>query len=180
MSSRRGTIRRGRRFARCASLAVAVFLGHFTNAAHALEIAVGVGDFDVEEHLGDGPVEVDLGFRLTGTEIWRSQKHGMVLVPAFGAMATEDETYYGSGGFALVIPLGAHWGLVPEVGAGYYERGDGKNLGGEIEFRSGLEVTYRPNDALHVGVGFYHLSNAGIYEVNPGVNSLLFTVGFKP
>ena len=180
MSSRTETARRGRRFARSAALVVALLLPIASSAAHALEIVLGVGDYDVEESLGDGPVEVDLVFRFTGTEMWRWEKHGIAVVPAFGVMATEKETYYGWVGSAVLIPLGAHWGLVPELGAGYYEQGDGKRLGGDLEFRSGLEVTYRPNDAMHVGVGFYHLSNAGVYEVNPGVNSLLFTIGFKP
>ena len=61
-------------------------------AARALEIGVSAGDYDVEKHLGDGPVEVDLVFRLTGTEIWRWEKHRIAVVPAFGGMATEDET----------------------------------------------------------------------------------------
>ena len=180
MTSRTNSVRRGLRFARSAALALAILFSFATGAAHALEIVLGAGDYDVEESLGDGPVEVDLVFRFTGTEMWRWEKHGIAVVPAVGVMATEQESYYAWVGNAVLIPLGARWGLVPELGAGYYERGEGKRLGGEVEFRSGLAVTYRPNEALHLGVGFYHLSNAGIYEVNPGVNSLLFTLGFKP
>ena len=180
MSSRKESTRRGRRFARGATLAIAVLLSLGWSAANALEIAVGVGDYDVEEHLGDGPVQVDLVFRLHSIEMWRWEKHGIVVLPAFGAMATEKETYYAWVGNAILIPLDARWQLIPEIGTGYYERGDGNNLGGELEFRSGLAITYRANDKLQLGVGFYHLSNAGIHEVNPGLNSLLFTVGFKP
>jgi hypothetical protein len=161
-------------------LALVVLLSSGWSAAEALEIAVGVGDFDVEEDIGDGPFEVDLVFRLNGIEMWRWEKHGISVVPAFGILGTDEETFYAWAGNAVLIPLGAGFELIPELGVGYYERGEGKRLGGELEFRSGLGVTYRPTDALHLGVGFYHLSNAGIYELNPGVNSLLFTVGFKP
>ena len=101
-------------------------------------------------------------------------------MPAFGGMATEHDTYYGWAGGAVFIPLAAHWGLVPELGVGVYEQGDGKDLGGSLEFRSGIEVTYRANDSIRVGVGFYHLSNAGLHEVNPGLNSLVLTFGFQP
>ena len=61
-------------------------------------------------------------------------------------MATEENAFYGWAGGALFVPLGARWGLIPEVGVGVYEQGDGKNLGGSLEFRSGLEATYRAND----------------------------------
>jgi hypothetical protein len=173
-------IERDRRRLRSATLVLALLLVFTTGAGRALEIAVGVGDYDVEEHLGDGPVEVDLVFRLDQHEMWSWEKQRVVVLPAFGALATEKETYYAWVGNSIVISFGKHWELIPELGAGYYEQGDGKNLGGEIEFRSGLAVTYRVNDGLHFGAGFYHLSNAGIYELNPGLNSLLFTVGFKP
>lgn len=147
--------------------------------ASAIELVLTAGEHNVGKSSDDPPVEAGFMLRLTGTEIWRS-KGGITLVPAFGAMGTEQDAYYGWGGVALFIPLGAHWGLVPELGAGYYEQGDGKNLGGSLEFRSGLEATYRANDSVRVGVGFYHLSNAGVYEVNPGVNSLLLTFGIQP
>jgi hypothetical protein len=159
------------------ALELAVVLA-LVQPARALEVVALVGEHDVSK--GDEtPIEGGFTLRFTGTEIWRS-KHGVVLMPAVGAMATEQEAYYGWVGGAFFIPLGARWGLIPELGAGYYERGDGKDLGGSLEFRSGLEATYRPNDTVRVGVGFYHLSNAGLHEVNPGVNSLLLTIGFRP
>ena len=145
----------------------------------ALELVLTGGEHNVTKDRDNPPFEGGFTLRLTGVEVWRS-KRGMVLVPAFGGMATEENAYYGWAGGALFIPLGAHWGLIPELGVGAYEQGDGRNLGGTLEFRSGLEATYRANDAVRVGVGFYHLSNAGLHEVNPGVNSLLLTFGIRP
>jgi hypothetical protein len=147
--------------------------------AHALEVVLTAGEHDVGKNRDDLPFEGGFTLRFTGTELWRS-KHGMTLVPALGGLATEEDALYAWVGGALFIPLGEKWGLVPELGAGAYEQGDGKNLGGTIEFRSGLEATYRANDAFRVGLGFYHLSNAGIYELNPGVNSFVLTFGFHP
>jgi hypothetical protein len=147
--------------------------------ARAVELVLTAGEHDVGKNRDNPPIEGGFTLRLTGLEIWRS-KSGITLVPSFGGMATEEDAYYAWAGGALFIPLGAHWGLVPELGAGYYERGDGKNLGGSLEFRSGLEATYRANDSVRIGVGFYHLSNAGFHDVNPGVNSLLLTFGFEP
>ena len=149
------------------------------SSARALEVVLTVGEHDVGKDRDDLPIEGGFTLRFTGTEIWHS-KHGITLVPAVGAMATEEDAYYGWVGGAFFIPLGEKWGLVPEVGAGDYQRGDGKDLGGTLEFRSGLEATYRASDAFRIGLGFYHLSNAGIYEVNPGVNSFVLTFGFHP
>jgi hypothetical protein len=57
--------------------------------------------------------------------------------------------------------------------AGYYERGDEKELGGSVQFRSGLELSYRLSPAHSVGAVFYHLSNAGLERPNPGSESLV-------
>jgi hypothetical protein len=142
----------------------------------AAEFVLSAGEYDVEEARGDGPLEAGLLVRLTDTEVWRS-KLGWALVPAFGVMATEEDAFFGWAGGSLQIPLHSQWGLVPQLGVGVYHRGDAKNLGGSLEFRSGLELVYRASDALRVGVEFYHLSNAGLHELNPGVNSLVLTFG---
>lgn len=44
-----------------------------------------------------------------------------------------------------------------------------------MEFRSGLEIAYRLANGHRVGMIYYHLSHANIYEDNPGSNSLVFT-----
>ena len=149
------------------------------SSAHALEAVLAIGEHDVGKGRYPLPVEGGFTLRLTGTEIWRSQR-GVTLVPSFGGLVTDENAYYAWFGGAFLIPLGERWGLVPEFGAGVYEQGDGKDLGGTLEFRSGLEATYRANDSFRIGLGFYHLSNAGVHEVNPGVNSFLLTFGFHP
>ena len=143
-------------------------------SAGAAEVVLSAGEYDVEEAKGGGALEAGVVVRLTGTEVWRS-KRGWALVPAFGATASEHETVYGWAGGALQIPISSRVGLVPQLGAGVYRQGTGKNLGGSLEFRSGLELVFRASDALRVGAEFYHLSNAGLHEINPGVNSLVLT-----
>jgi hypothetical protein len=145
----------------------------------AVDLALSVGEWDIENNHGDGPVEAGFVLRLTNTVVHRFE-NGAILVPAFGAMATEENAFYGWAGGAVEIPLGARWLLVPELGAGVYERGDGKNLGGQLEFRSGVAASYRTSEALSVGVQFYHLSNAGVHDVNPGTNSLVLVLGITP
>lgn len=95
-----------------------------------------------------------------------------VLRPAVGAMANGDGGLYGYAGFRLELPLGERWLLVPQTAAGVYDRGDGKELGGSVQFRSGLELGYRFTEAHRLGAVFYHLSNAGLEDPNPGSESL--------
>jgi lipid A 3-O-deacylase len=97
------------------------------------------------------------------------------VIPVTGTMASSRGVLYGYGGFRLEFPLGERWVLSPGSAAGLYYRGHGKNLGGALEFRTHLELSYRlPGDA-RLGLCVYHLSNAGLFGFNPGTESLVLT-----
>jgi hypothetical protein len=100
------------------------------------------------------------------------------LRPAIGVMGTSDDAKYAHAGFRLDLQLSGAFDrviLTPQVAAGYYDRGDDKNLGGNLHFRSGIEAAVRLTDRQSLGALFYHLSNAGIDERNPGGESLVLT-----
>ncbi|MEH6579793.1 MAG: acyloxyacyl hydrolase, partial [Amphritea sp.] len=61
-----------------------------------------------------------------------------------------------------------------------YEKGSSTDLGSDIEFRTGLELAYKLNPNSHLGVGVYHLSNAGLDDRNPGSDSLILSYSFSP
>ena len=65
--------------------------------------------------------------------------------------------------------------VTPSFAPGLYERGDGKDLGHAIEFRSGLDLAYRRKNGARIGAEFHHLSNASLDENNPGAETFLFT-----
>lgn len=97
------------------------------------------------------------------------------LIPVAGAMATSRGALLAYGGFRFDYPLGKRWVLSPGWATTLYYRGEGKDLGGALEFRSHVEVAYRlPGDA-RVGLCLYHLSNAGLLGFNPGSESLVLT-----
>ena len=60
--------------------------------------------------------------------------------------------------------------------AGLYDKGDGVDLGGPIEFRSGIEVGYQARSGVRMGLGVDHRSNAGLYSTNPGLETVHFRV----
>jgi lipid A 3-O-deacylase len=98
------------------------------------------------------------------------------LRPVVGMFVTTDSAIYGYGGLHWDIALTNNIYLSPNFVAGLYTAGDdGKRLGGAIEFRSGIELAYQMENMHRVGVAFNHISNASIYDRNPGVEMLLVT-----
>lgn len=99
------------------------------------------------------------------------------LRPIVGVTATTDKSAYAYAGVNLDVPiLSNQLYLIPNFAAGAYHAGDdGKDLGGAIEFRSGLEIAYQMENFQRIGIAFNHTSNAGIYDKNPGVETLMLT-----
>ncbi len=94
--------------------------------------------------------------------------------PTLGITVTDDGGVYGYGGFNWDVPLiDNQLYLIPNFMVGAYGEGDSKDLGGTIEFRSGIEVAYQLPNTHRVGVAFNHISNASIYDKNPGAETLL-------
>ena len=95
-----------------------------------------------------------------------------------GVAATADEAFWGYVGASFGFDLNDAWEVRPGFAVSVFDEGDGKDLGGPIEFRTSLELSYRVGPRTRIGLLAYHLSNAGIYDLNPGANSVLLTVGF--
>jgi len=72
------------------------------------------------------------------------------------------------------------WVLTPSAAVGLWQKGDGKNLGSWVEFKTGAELAYRFADRSRLGVSFHHISNAGLTERNPGEESfeLVWSIPF--
>jgi hypothetical protein len=95
-------------------------------------------------------------------------------------MATAQGSLYVYGGFRFDLPLGERWLVSPQWAAGLYYYAGGRDLGGALEFRSGIELSRRLGERSRLGLTLYHLSNAGLYSRNPGTESLLLTYRTRP
>lgn len=94
--------------------------------------------------------------------------------PTVGLYVTTDGSVYGYGGVNWEVPVvDNELFVIPNFMVGAYSEGDGKDLGGAIEFRSGLEVAYQMPNQHRVGLAINHISNASIYDKNPGAETLL-------
>jgi lipid A 3-O-deacylase len=100
--------------------------------------------------------------------------------PVIGAGGTTDGGTFERVGLGRDFFLGERWIAHVSLSGGAYQPGGGKDLGRGFEFRSALDLSYRLRHDLRVGVVLAHLSNAGISDINPGVETLSFTVAFDP
>ncbi|MEM6902075.1 MAG: acyloxyacyl hydrolase [Pseudomonadota bacterium] len=83
-----------------------------------------------------------------------------------------DESAYGYAGFGLEFVIDEQFVITPSTAIGAYHRGEGRRLGSTLEFRSGLELAYRWDNDIQLGLGYHHLSNADIGDNNPGTEHL--------
>ena len=112
-------------------------------------------------------------------EIGPESENFFYLKPFLGLELTSDSAQYIIGGVYLEDNLGtlftgnkSNIHFTPSFGVGYYEDGDGKKLGHNIEFRTTFEVSYELNNKNRIGVSIGHISNANIGDKNPGVEIL--------
>jgi lipid A 3-O-deacylase len=95
----------------------------------------------------------------------------------YGFSAATDGELWGGIGSAYTLS-DSRSGMFVQIHtmAGLYAPGSGVDLGGPIEFRSGLEVGYQTPKGIRLGLSVDHRSNAGIYSSNPGLETVQFRV----
>ena len=138
------------------------------NAAENTYLTFGVGKFDLLHNEASSSTEFRLEYR--HPNIWHQ------LYPSLGLMVNTDGGVYGVLGVNYDINLTQKITLTPFTGVGIYTDNDSKDLGGPIQFRSGMELAYELDNDYRVGLNFSHMSNASLYESNPGVESLVLNV----
>ena len=129
----------------------------------SLAFSGGVSNFNKSEKR----FELGLEFR-TPIHVWK-------MAVAAGLTVNDDKSAWIYGGLRRDFSLGGSWLITPAFAIALYEQGDGKDLGGPLEFRSALEIGYEWPGRKRLALVIYHLSNAGIYDRNPGMNSLVLT-----
>ncbi|NBX03393.1 MAG: acyloxyacyl hydrolase [Alphaproteobacteria bacterium] len=150
------------------TVAIALASLSFSTAAQSADYISGsvgwVDAIDQENESVQGGVE------------YRFSPIGYHLRPMVGANVNTDSSVYGYAGLNMDVPiLSNQLYLIPNFAVGAYSEGDGKDLGGALEFRSGIEIAYQMENAHRIGLALNHISNAGIYNKNPGVENVVLT-----
>ena len=133
------------------------------------EFNVYTGMFDFSD---DGKRSTLVGFQHQNEDLNRDTFLGN-LSPVTGAMITADNATYFYTGVQAHYKLGA-LNLTPSFAPGYYNEGDGKDLGHALEFKSEVQLSLELPKESQLGFSYNHLSNASLGEKNPGANSYMF------
>ena len=95
------------------------------------------------------------------------------LSPITGALLTSDSAAYIYTGVQAQYKLGKI-NFTPSFAPGLYSKGDGKDLGHILEFKSELQISVDFVSNSQLGFSYNHLSNASLGTKNPGANSYMF------
>ena len=133
------------------------------------EFNIYTGMFDFSDH---GKRSTLIGIQHQDENLNRNTFLGN-LSPITGAMITADNATYMYTGIQANYKLGS-LNFTPSFSPGYYNQGDGKDLGHALEFKSEVQLSLElPKDA-QFGFSYNHLSNASLGDKNPGANSYMF------
>ena len=133
------------------------------------EINVFTGMFDFSDEKQKAGL---FGFQHQSDELFRESFLGK-LSPITGGFLTENSAMYLYTGVQAEYEVG-FLTITPSFAPGYYNYGDGKDLGYPLEFKSEVQLSFDLSDSSHLGMSYNHISNASLGSKNPGANSYMF------
>ena len=133
------------------------------------ELNFFTGMFDFSDDKQASPV---LGIQHQNEELFINTGRGR-LSPITGGFITANNAFYLYTGVQAEYEIGS-LNFTPSFAPGYYGKGNGKDLGSVIEFKTEVQVSFDLSEASHLGMSYNHISNASLGAKNPGANSYMF------
>ncbi len=133
------------------------------------ELNVYTGMFDFSD---EGKKSTLIGIQHQNESLNRNTFLGN-LSPITGAMLTADSAAYFYTGVQAQYNFGSLV-VTPSFAPGYYNKGNGKDLGHALEFKSEVQLSLDLSKSSQLGFSYNHLSNASLGDKNPGANSYMF------
>ena len=134
-----------------------------------LNIFTGIFDFsDVKQR------STLFGLQHQNEDLFRKSFLGR-LSPITGGFLTEKNAFYLYTGVQAEYELGI-LKITPSFAPGYYNYGDGKDLGYPLEFKTEIQMSLDLSDSTQLGMSYNHISNASLGKKNPGANSYMFNL----
>ena len=136
-------------------------------------IAFGGGIYNFMKHGSDNFNQSSIAYNF---EYFSKKKAFGFVKPLLGFLGTTENALYGYFGLSTDLYFFdcKCFLLSPSLAVGAYEDGDQIRLGHTLEFRSGGDISYRFRNNVRVGVGIFHISNAGLGYRNPGSEQIIF------
>ena len=134
---------------------------------HEINFYSGMFDFS-----DNGKKSAIIGIQHQNENLTRKSFLG-TLSPITGAMITADNAAYFYTGIQAQYKIGKI-NLTPSFTPGIYEKGNGKDLGHVVAFKSEVQLSLNLFENSQFGMSYNHISNASLGEKNPGANSYMF------
>ena len=145
----------------CSYIIAAIFC--LSTIALSDELKLGYGKFDK----GKGNNESNMS---EITYVYDNRDLPIDLTPIAGALKHGSDAYMIYAGVQKKFKLNK-FGLIPSFAPGYYNNGDEKDLGYDLQFKSQIEFTFDFIDGYTLSYAWSHISNAGLGDTNPGADN---------
>ena len=136
------------------------------------EISVYTGTFDVIDKEGDDQTTL-FGIEHRNPDLFRNTFLGKI-APVSGGFMTGDSSVYLYTGIEGQYGVG-RLKILPSFTPGYYEKGDGKDLGSVLEFKSEIKIGFDIFENSKLGYSYSHISNNDWGDTNPGTDNQQIT-----
>ncbi len=136
------------------------------------ELSFYTGTFDVIDKEGDDKTAL-FGIEHKNPDLFRNTILGK-FKPITGGFITGNNSLYlytGVEGQYGIGPLK----ILPSFSPGYYEKGNGKDLGSALEFKSEIKVGFDFFDNSKLSYSYSHISNNDWGDTNPGTDNQQIT-----
>ena len=132
------------------------------------EMSFYTGTFDVIDKEGDDKTSL-FGIEHKNPDLFRDTFLGK-FKPVTGAFITGKNSAYFYTGVEAQYGVGP-LKILPSFTPGYYEKGDGKDLGSVLEFKSELKVGFDFFKNSKLSYSYSHISNNDWGDTNPGTDN---------
>ena len=154
----------------CISL---VFINPLVQADESIaDISFYTGTFDTIDKEGDDQTSL-FGIEHKNPNLFRDTLLGK-FKPVTGAFITGDSSVYLYSGIEGQYGIGP-LKILPSFTPGYYEKGDGKDLGSVLEFKSEIKVGLEIFENSKLSYSYSHISNNDWGDTNPGTDNQQIT-----
>ena len=157
-------------------LKVLIILVFFSSQALAednnKELSFYTGTFDVIDKEGDDKTTL-FGIEHKNPDLFRDTLLGK-FKPVSGAFVTGNSSLYLYTGIEGQYGLGP-LKILPSFTPGYYEKGDGKDLGSVLEFKSEIKFGLDIFENSKLSYSYSHISNNDWGDTNPGTDNQQIT-----
>ena len=140
------------------------------------DITFYTGQFDITDEEGDDETSL-LGLEHKNSDLFRNTFLGRIS-PITGVFVTGKGATYIYTGVEAQYSLGPVK-VLPSFTPGYYEKGDGKDLGDVLEFKSEIKLGIDVFENSKIGYSYSHISNNDWGTTNPGSDNQSITFSKK-